>query len=62
MLVIASIGSEGLLGLLSYLPHQLDLHTGQLWADAQSTADTSATSGGPGVRVYRGFASSATGQ
>ena len=39
-LVIASIGSEGLLGteaLQSCLPHQLDLHTGQLWADGQST-------------------------
>ena len=40
MLVIASIGSEGLLGteaLQSCLPHQLDLQTGQLWADGQST-------------------------
>ena len=40
LLVIASIGSEGLLGteaLQSCLPHQLDLHTGQLWADGQST-------------------------
>ena len=40
MLVIASIGSEGLLGteaLKSCLPHQLDLRTGQLWADGQST-------------------------
>ena len=40
MLVIASIGSEGLLGteaLQSCLPHQLDLRTGQLWADGQST-------------------------
>ena len=39
-LVIASIGSEGLLGtegLQSCLPHQLDLRTGQLWADGQST-------------------------
>ena len=39
-LVIASIGSEGLLGteaLLSCLPQQLDLRTGQLWADGQST-------------------------
>ena len=40
MLVIASIGSEGLLGteaLQSCLSHQLDLRTGQLWADGQST-------------------------
>ena len=35
-----SIGSEGLLGteaLQSCLPHQLDLRTGQLWVDGQST-------------------------
>ena len=34
------IGSEGLLGtetLQSCLPHQLDLRTGQLWVDGQST-------------------------
>ena len=40
MLVIASIASEGLLGtetLQSCLPHQLDLRTGQLWTDGQST-------------------------
>ena len=40
ILVIGSIGSEGLLGtkaLQSCLPHQLDLQTGQLWADGQST-------------------------
>ena len=40
MLVIASIGSEGLLGteaLQSCLPHELDLCTGQLWADGQPT-------------------------
>ena len=39
-LVIASTGSEGLLGteaLQSCLPHQLDLRTGQLWANGQST-------------------------
>ena len=65
-LVIARIGSEGLLGmeaLQSCLPHQLDLRTGQLWADGQSTlqslgrwpvhvAVTPETSGGPGVRIY----------
>ena len=40
VLVVASIGSEGLLGteaLQSCLPHQLDLRTGQLWPDGQST-------------------------
>ena len=40
MLVIANIGSEGLLGteaLQSCLSHQLDLLMGQLWADGQST-------------------------
>ena len=40
VLVVASIGSEGLLGteaLQLCLPHQFDLHTGQLWADGQST-------------------------
>ena len=40
VLVVASIGSEGLLGtetLQSCLPHQLDLHTGQFGADGQST-------------------------
>ena len=40
LLVVASICSEGLLGteaLQSCLPHQLDLRTGQLWADGQST-------------------------
>ena len=38
--VVASIGSDGLLGteaLQSYLPHQLDLRTGQLWAEGRST-------------------------
>ena len=38
VLVVASIGSEGLLeALQSCLPHQLGLQTGQLWADGQST-------------------------
>ena len=38
--VVASIGSDGFLGteaLQSCLPHQLDLQTGQLWADGRST-------------------------
>ena len=40
LFVVANIGSDGLLGieaLQSYLPHQLDLHTGQLWVDGWST-------------------------
>ena len=40
VLVVASIGSEGLLGteaLQSCLPRQLDLRMCQLWADGQST-------------------------
>ena len=38
--LVASIGTDGLLGteaLQSCLPHQLDLRTGQLWADGRST-------------------------
>ena len=38
--VVASIGSDGLLGteaLQLCLPHQLDLRTGQLWAQGRST-------------------------
>ena len=38
--VVASIGSDGLLGteaLQSCLPHQLDLRTGQLWAEGRAT-------------------------
>ena len=38
--VVASIGSDGLLGteaLQLCLPHQLDLRTGQLWAEGRST-------------------------
>ena len=40
LFVVANIGSDGLLGteaLQSYLPHQCDLRTGQLWADGWST-------------------------
>ena len=40
LFVVASIGSDGLLGteaLQSCLPHQLDLRMGQLWADGRST-------------------------
>ena len=38
--VVAAIGTDGLLGteaLQSCLSHQLDLRTGQLWADGRST-------------------------
>ena len=37
--VVASIGSDGLLGteVQSCLPHQLDLRTGQLWAEGRAT-------------------------
>ena len=40
LFVVAKICSDSLLGteaLQSYLPHQLDLRTGQLWADGWST-------------------------
>ena len=40
LFVVASIGSDGLLGteaLQSCLPHQLDLWTGQLWAEGRAT-------------------------
>ena len=40
LFVVINIGSDGLLGteaLQSYLPHQLDLRTSQLWADGWST-------------------------
>ena len=40
LFVVANNGSDGLLdteALQSYLPHQLDLRTGQLWADGWST-------------------------
>ena len=40
LFVVASIGSDGLLSteaLQLCLPHQLDLRTGQLWADGRAT-------------------------
>ena len=40
LFVVASIGSDDLLGteaLHSCLPHQLDLRTGQLWAEGRAT-------------------------
>ena len=36
LFVVANIGSDGLLGTEAYLPHQLDLRTGQLWGDGWS--------------------------
>ena len=64
VLVVASIGSEGLLGteaLQSCLPHQLDLRTGQLWVDGQSTLQLHQTAAGcPGVRSSHKFISSAS--
>ena len=46
LFVVANNGSDGLLGteaLQSYLPHQLDLRTGQLWADGWSTTYVTVT-------------------
>ena len=40
LFVVAPIGSDGLLGteaLQSCLPNQLDLRTGQLWAEGRAT-------------------------
>ena len=51
LFVVANIGSDGLLGteaLQSYLPHQLDLRTGQLWADGWSTLQLHQTEIDPG--------------
>ena len=46
LFVVASIGSDGLLGmeaLQSCLPHQLDLWTGQLWAEVDITIASAET-------------------
>ena len=51
--VVASIGSDGLLGmeaLQSCLPHQLDLRTGQLWAEGWSTLQLHQQNPTPDVR------------
>ena len=48
LFVVASIGSDGLLGmeaLQSCLPHRLDLHTGQLWAELHQQRQTSDVKG-----------------
>ena len=51
--VVASIGSDRLLGteaLQSCLPHQLDLRTGQLWAEGRSTLQLHQQKPTPDVR------------
>ena len=51
--VVASIGSDGLLGmeaLQSCLPHQLDLRTGQLWAEGRLTLQLHQQKPTPDVR------------
>ena len=51
--MVASIGSDGLLGteaLKSCLPHQLDLRTGQLWAEGRSTLQLHQQKPTPDVR------------
>ena len=51
--VVTSIGSDGLLGteaLQSCLPHQLDLRTGQLWAEGRSTLQLHQQKPTPDVR------------
>ena len=55
LLVVASIGSDGLLGteaLQSCLPHQLDLRTGQLWAEGRSTLQLHQQRLAPNVRAF----------
>ena len=51
--VVANIGSDGLLtteALQSCLPHQLDLRTGQLWAEGRSTLQLHQHKSTPDVR------------
>ena len=55
ILVVASIGSDGLLGteaLQSCLPHQLDLRTGQLWAKGRSTLQLHQQRLAPNVKAF----------
>ena len=55
LLVVASIGSDGLLGteaLQSCLPHQLDLRKGQLWTEGQSTLQLHQQRLAPNVRAF----------
>ena len=55
LFVVTSIGSDGLLGteaLQSCLPHQLDLRTGQLWAEGRSTLQLHQQRLIPGVQGF----------
>ena len=55
LLVVAIIGSDGLLGteaLQSCLPHQLDLRTGQLWAEGRSTLQLHQQRLAPNMRAF----------
>ena len=55
LLVVANIGSDGLLGteaLKSCLPHQLDLQTGQLWAEGRSTLQLHQQRLAPNVKAF----------
>ena len=55
LLVVTSIGSDVLLGteaLQSCLPHQLDLRTGQLWAEGRSTLQLHQQRLTPNVKVF----------
>ena len=55
LFIVASIRSDGLLGmeaLQSCLPHQLDLHTGQLWAECRSTLQLHQQRLTPNVRAF----------
>ena len=61
LLVVVNIGSDGLLGteaLQSCLPHQLDLRTGQLWAEGRSTLPTETCFGREGISADFGGAAS----
>ena len=55
LFVVASIGSDGLLSteaLQSCLPHQLDLRTGQFWAEGRSTLELHQHRLTPNVKVF----------
>ena len=55
LFVVATIGSDGLLGteaLQSCLPHQLDLRTGQLWAEGRATLQLHQQRLIPDVQVF----------
>ena len=55
LFVVANIGSDGLLGmetLQSCLPHQLDLRTGQFWAEGRSTLQLHQQRLIPGVQGF----------